>query len=283
MGAQSPEPHSPQLPGPFDLLGDVHGTIRTLDAMLERLGYRHARGRWGHPQGRILISVGDLIDRGPDPLGCVERIAAMAADGCAHMVLGNHELNALHYVEGLRENSEKNRAQFETTLVQIEADPARWDRARAFIESQPTHMLLDEGRLRVVHAYWDDAAIASLPVWLDGAALVASARGGPLEDAFELCIKGPEERVMGYHDSGGHWRETRRIPWWTEYPVDAPRVVFGHYWFPWPEHTPSVPAWAGPGANAACLDYRAGRGGPLVALRYPEGEFVSVANQDFSK
>ena len=50
------------------------------------------------------------------------------------MVIGNHELNALHYVEGLRENNEKNRAQFETTLQQIEADPARWDRARAFIE-----------------------------------------------------------------------------------------------------------------------------------------------------
>ena len=41
------------------------------------------------------------------------------------------------------------------------------------------------------------------------------------------------------------------------------------------------PAWTGPGANVACLDFRAGRGGPLVALRYPEGEFVSVENADF--
>lgn len=280
MSTQSPEPHSPQLAGPFDLLGDVHGTIRTLAAMLQRLGYAYSRGRWTHPRGRVLISLGDLIDRGPDPLGCVERIAALAADGRAHMVLGNHELNALHYVEGLRENSEKNRAQFEKTLVQIEADPARWDRARAFIESQPTHMLLDEGRLRVVHACWDPNAIASLPTWVDRDALVAGAPGGPLEHAFEICLKGPEQACAGYRDHGGHWRRTRRIPWWNEYPADAPRVVFGHYWFPWPEHTPSEPGWTGPGANAACLDHRAGLGGPLVALRYPECEFVSVENLD---
>lgn len=249
--------------------------------MLERLGYGVVDGRWCHQEGRQLISLGDLLDRGPDPLACVERIAELAADGCAHMVLGNHELNALHYVEGLREHSEKNRAQFETTLVQIEADYARWERARAFIESQPTHMLLDEGRLRVVHAYWDDEALSALPLRMDSrAGLEACALGGSLEAAAELCIKGPEERCERYRDHGGHWRQTRRLPWWIEYPADAPRVVFGHYWFPWPEHTPSEPRWAGPGANAACLDFCAGRGGPLVALRYPEGEFVSVENLD---
>ncbi|PRQ01339.1 Bis(5'-nucleosyl)-tetraphosphatase PrpE [Enhygromyxa salina] len=267
--------------GPFDLLGDVHGTICTLDAMLERLGYLCAGTRWYHPHGRTLISVGDLIDRGPDPLGCVERIAELVEHGCAHMVLGNHELNALHYVEGLREHSEKNRAQFETTLIQIEASPRRWDRARAFIESQPTSLLLDEGRLRVVHAYWDPAAIEQLPARVDTPELLrASAPGGRLEQAFELCIKGPERACPRYLDHGGHWRETQRVAWWNEYPADAPKVVFGHYWFPWPEHTPTSPGWTGPGANAACLDFRAGRGGPLVALRYPEGEFVSVANRD---
>ena len=179
MSTSRPQPHAPSLEAPFDLIGDVHGARQTLDAMVERLGYRRSGGRWAHPGGRTLISVGDLIDRGPDPLGCVERVAELAQDGCAAMVLGNHELNALHYLEGLRKNSDKNRAQFETTLVQIEADPARWSRARTFIESQPTHMLLDEGRLRVVHAYWDEARITDLPVRIDTrAALVATAPGG---------------------------------------------------------------------------------------------------------
>jgi len=249
--------------------------------MLERLGYARRDRRWGHPNGRFLISVGDLIDRGPDPLGCVERLAALAADECAQMVIGNHELNALHYVDGLRDNSEKNRAQFETTLRQIEADPARWDRARAFIESQPTHMLVDEGRLRVVHAYWDEDWIPRLPTRIDSPeTLRATAPGGELLEAVERCIKGPEEDCPRYQDHGGHWRTTRRLPWWNDYPVDAPKVVFGHYWFPWPNHTPRSPDWAGPGRNAACLDFRAGKGGDLVALRYPEGEFVAVPNLD---
>ena len=142
-------------------------------------------------------------------------------------------------------------------------------------------MLLDEGRLRVVHAYWDEAALRRMPARLDErAALEASAPGGELEALFELCIKGPEESCPAYQDFGGHWRETRRLAWWNEYPAAAPKVVFGHYWFPWPEHTPTTPSWTGPGANAACLDFQAGRGGPLVALRYPEGEFVSVPNLD---
>lgn len=255
--------------------------IRTFDAMLDRLGYRRVDRRWIHPQGRVLVSLGDLIDRGPDPLGCVERIAEMVADGRAAMVLGNHELNALHYMDGLREHSQKNREQFATTLAQIEADPARWDRARAFIESQPTHALLDAGRLRVIHAHWDDEAVAALPLRVDTReALEASASSGALADLFELCIKGPERRCERYRDSNGHWRETRRLAWWNEYPHDAPKVVFGHYWFPWRRGTPAQPSWTGPGRNAACLDFAAGRGGPLVALRYPEDEFVSVANLD---
>ena len=190
MDAQSAE-------GPFDVLGDVHGMIQTLDAMLEELGYRWTGTRWHHGEGRQLVALGDLLDRGPDPLACVERIAALAADGCAQMVLGNHELNALHYVEGLRENSEKNRAQFETTLVQIEADPARWDRARAFIESCPTHLLLDAGRLRVVHAYWDDAALARMPRCLDSRAkLEASAPGGSSRMSLNCASRGRRSAAL---------------------------------------------------------------------------------------
>ena len=255
---------------------------RTLDSMLERLGYRREGGRWRHPRGRTLVSLGDLLDRGPDPLGCVERIAALVADGCARMVIGNHELNALHFVDGLRPNTRKNRQQFAPTLAQIEADPARWDRARAFIESQPTHMLVDEGRLRIIHAYWDEEAVAAMPITLDSPeARAAAGPGGALEDVFELCIKGPEERCPRYRDHNGHWRQTRRIAWWQDYPARAPKVGFGHDWFPWPGgSTPREPAWTGPGANAACLDHSAGKGGPLVALRYPEGEFVTVDNRD---
>jgi hypothetical protein len=199
------------------------------------------------------------------------------------MVLGNHEINGVHFVDGLRENSAKNRVQFEVTLRQIEADPARWDRARAFIESCPTRLELDDGRLRLIHAYWSRPHVEDLPELLDSEELWRrTARGGDLEEAIENCIKGPEAPCEPFFDKEGCRRERQRVPWWRTYPADAPFLAFGHYWFPWTEggDPPHGPELLGPGRNAACLDYSAGLGGPLVALRYPELEFVTVESRD---
>ena len=63
-------PVAPLPPGPVDIVGDVHGELGALDALLDRLGY--VRGR--HPEGRRLVFVGDLIDRGPDSAGVLERV-----------------------------------------------------------------------------------------------------------------------------------------------------------------------------------------------------------------
>ena len=53
-----------QLPeGPLDIVGDIHGEDEALCALLSHLGYDEA-GQ--HPQGRTLVFVGDLCDRGPD-------------------------------------------------------------------------------------------------------------------------------------------------------------------------------------------------------------------------
>src|ERR1700752_1155190 len=60
-------------------------------------------------------------------------------------------------------------------------------------------------------------------------------------------------------------------------PYDAtePPVIFGHYWLPigWPLD-PLMP-------NVICVDYSAGKGGPLVAYSFDserarEGEFTSA-------
>lgn len=44
------------------------------------------------------------------------------------------------------------------------------------------------------------------------------------------------------------------------YRADAPPVFFGHYWL---TCTPALQA-----SNALCLDYSAGKGGPLVTYAY---------------
>ena len=51
------------------------------------------------------------------------------------------------------------------------------------------------------------------------------------------------------------------------YSKEAPAIFFGHYWFA-PEEFKAPLA-----SNVACLDYRAGNGGPLVAYRF-DGEAI---------
>ena len=68
----------PLFDGPLDIVGDIHGEIAALDALLERLGYT-PDGR--HRKGRRLAFLGDLVDRGTDSPAVVERVAGMHAAG----------------------------------------------------------------------------------------------------------------------------------------------------------------------------------------------------------
>ena len=58
--------------------GDVHGCAETLDELLRAVV---------HTRADRLIFVGDLVDRGPDPLGVCARVRELGA----LVVLGNHE------------------------------------------------------------------------------------------------------------------------------------------------------------------------------------------------
>ena len=52
--------------GPFDLIGDVHGCSTELMELLNTLGYaaNPETGTLFHPEGRRVIFLGDLVDRG---------------------------------------------------------------------------------------------------------------------------------------------------------------------------------------------------------------------------
>lgn len=65
------------------IVGDVHGCCGELDALLAKADFR--------PEQTELVFVGDLINKGPDSEGVLERAVAYRAK----MVLGNHETNFL--------------------------------------------------------------------------------------------------------------------------------------------------------------------------------------------
>ena len=61
------------------VVGDLHGCLDLLQVELERCRFDHHRDR--------LFSVGDLIDRGPDSLGCLR----LLREPWFYAVVGNHE------------------------------------------------------------------------------------------------------------------------------------------------------------------------------------------------
>lgn len=78
--------------GPIDIVGDVHGEIDALLELLKHLGYSQDGE---HPQGRRLVFLGDLCDRGPDSPAVIRVVNNMIKRGLAQCLLGNHELNVL--------------------------------------------------------------------------------------------------------------------------------------------------------------------------------------------
>jgi serine/threonine protein phosphatase 1 len=71
-------------------VGDVHGRLDLLDGLLEQIADDH-RTRGGHARP-LLVLLGDLIDRGPDSRGVIERVLGGALPGFQTLTLcGNHE------------------------------------------------------------------------------------------------------------------------------------------------------------------------------------------------
>jgi calcineurin-like phosphoesterase family protein len=74
--------------------GDVHGCLDKLQALLERI---EAHAAAFPQQHHIVVSLGNLIDRGPDSAGVVERLTKGVL-GCELVVLrGNHEQMLLDF------------------------------------------------------------------------------------------------------------------------------------------------------------------------------------------
>ena len=150
---------APLPEGPLDVVGDVHGELDALRALLRHLGY-DADG--GHPQGRRLVFVGDLCDRGHDSPGVIALVQRLVESGRALATLGNHEINLLR---GDRKDGNDwfwseytgRDAKYEP---RAHLPPEQRDAVILFLRKLP--LVLERADLRVVHAAWDVAAIALL-------------------------------------------------------------------------------------------------------------------------
>jgi protein phosphatase len=237
--------------GPFDIIGDVHGCIDELVALLRKLGYdqdsTNGTSVWRHPEGRRAVFVGDLVDRGPGIVAVLKLVMDMVKAGTALCVQGNHENKLARKLDGRNVNVSHG---LEETLAQFDALPddersAFRSAVRAFIEDLRSHYWLDDGKLVVAHA-----------------GLREEMHGRGSREVREFALYG---ETTGETDEYGL---PVRYNWASEYRGKAV-VAYGHTAVPTAE-------WLN---KTICLDTGCVYGGRLTALRYPELEIVDVPAQ----
>jgi serine/threonine protein phosphatase 1 len=225
---------------PIAVLGDLHGRLDLLDRLLPRLGRRP------------LVVLGDLIDRGPDARGLIDRLIERGAVG----VRGNHEEWLLAWLrgDGLDDWALKPKMGGLATLrsygavgdTRSELEPQAWrvpSAHRAFLES-----LARVGDLDVMgEQFW--LIHAGIPVHV-------SLAGVPFDGVVQhLAEHHPRELLWTANDPE------------TMPPIDRP-IIMGHQPRAEPLDTGDVLAID---TGAGTLD-----DGRLTALLLPERTFVTV-------
>lgn len=215
----------------FDIIGDIHGQADALERLLDRLGYHLDGGVWRYPGGgRQAIFVGDLIDRNPAAKRVIETVRAMQDAGCALVVAGNHEFNAVAYYtqdparpgSWLREHNDRNTLQHQVFLDEMAADATFYHATIEWFKRLP--LWLDLGDLRIVHACWAPVHQEIIKPLLGpnnnltDALLVAACRKGSREhEAIECLLKGVEAELpcgITFTDKTGIVRNKSRLRWW---------------------------------------------------------------------
>ena len=79
-------------------IGDVHGCLDLLDDLLDQIAADDARRGAAETH---LVFLGDLVDRGPDSAGVIERVRELQRTGQrVDVLMGNHEESFLSALEG---------------------------------------------------------------------------------------------------------------------------------------------------------------------------------------
>jgi hypothetical protein len=295
----------------YDIIGDVHGHADRLEALLGKMGYSHRSGAWRHPsrsavfvgdlidrgahQVRTLEIVRDMIDAGSARATMGNHEFNAIAWATPHPDEPGDHLRTRRGGKG-----QKNRRQHQAFLADVGEDTPEHAAWIAWMLDLP--VWIEEADFRVIHACWSPAHIAAIrPHLREGCRMTAevvdraSRTGSVLHDAVETLLKGEEVALpegVSFTDKDGHERHEIRTQWWnpslTTYreaciglrPEDVPdvpivdrvpipepdRVTFvGHYWLS------RDSSMAPRSRRVGCVDYSAGKGGPLVAYRF-DGE-----------
>jgi protein phosphatase len=230
--------------GPFDIVGDVHGCLEELLELMAALGYQvereGARFTVVPPDGRKLVFVGDLVDRGPGTPEVLRLVMGMVGAEQAICVPGNHDIKLMKALKGRDVQQTHGLAE---SLAQLSKEPEEFRKeVIKFLDELVSHYVFDDGLLVVAHAGMKESMQGRGSGKVRDFALYGETTGET--DDFGLPV---------------------RYNWSADYRGKA-LVVYGH--------TPvAEPLWLN---NTINIDTGCVFGGRLTALRYPEREIVTV-------
>jgi hypothetical protein len=212
--------------------GDVHGAFDDWTALLRELGVIDANLDWAGGDTH-LVSLGDLVDRGPGSRQVVELLQkleaqAQRAGGAVHMVLGNHEVMVM--TGDLRYVSAAEYAAFagDETAAQRDRAYADYRRLNPGGEEAEVRQVFDQqyppGFFALRRAYASDGALGQ---WLLQKPFVIRVNdkvymhGGIASELAEDSIDGINARLHGelrrFLDSMDQLRAAGVMPWHVGY------------------------------------------------------------------
>jgi protein phosphatase len=227
----------------YDIVGDLHSCFIDFKRLLEKLNYRE-ENRFIHPDGRKVVLVGDIFDRGWYPALTFHMVKNMKESGSLVLTKGNHDDKLERWAKG---NNVQLLHGLDATIKEFEKANITKEQVLDLFNSIPYFLNLDDNRLIVVHAAWKDKYIDRDPM---------------NKKLRSYCIFGPTtgREIGGFPE---------RIDWASERSIskDSPLVIHGHQ--PVHEIRKINKVWN--------IDTGCTFGGMLTAIRYPEMEIVQVS------
>jgi hypothetical protein len=190
------------------VVGDVHGCKEELEELLLLVQYG---------EGDDLLFLGDLLSRGPDPLGVLSIMRRTGARG----VLGNHDDVLLQWHAAKRAGDDDAHLGKAKRKLAEKLEAADW----AVLESLELYIDLPQHELRLVHA-------GVVP----GLAMEAQPRDALLSMRYLGPHNEPIEKIGVY----GEAAEKDGIALWGRRYVGPPHIVFGHN----AQREPQMHPWA---------------------------------------
>ena len=234
----------------FDIIGDIHGCYDEMLELLKNLGYEKQGEVYVHPAGRRLISVGDIMSRGPKSIETMQFWLNQIKAGLSYMTDSNHGWKIARWLRGQNVSLSHGDELVEQEIIEYEkvhgeeAAKALKEQFANMLLNAPSHYILTKNnrtKAVVTHAGIKDHYI-----------------GKESKRISDFCRYGDLQQT----DSSS---KPVRGDWFTQHKTSE-LIIWGH----------DVKVQPFKANRTINIDQGAVFGGELTAFQYPEQTLISV-------